>query len=141
MKRSREPDEDLVQDDSDDGAESTEPQQNVSSDSQRAAKIVGLDSAIDDSEAAAIVMRCSLPPHKEPLAFRTYPEYEAHYHSFHLNRCIECRKNFPSNHLLGVHIEECHDPLVRVKREQGERTVRIDPGFHLWLASTDISPI
>ncbi|CEJ89265.1 hypothetical protein VHEMI05118 [[Torrubiella] hemipterigena] len=67
-------------------------------------------------------MRCSLPPHKEPLAFRTYPEYEAHYHSFHLNRCIECRKNFPSNHLLGVHIEECHDPLVRVKREQGERT-------------------
>lgn len=122
MKRSREHDEVLVSDDSDDAADSIEPQPYVSVDSQRAAKIVGLD----DSDANVTVMRCSLPPHKEPLAFRTYPEYEAHYHSFHFNRCLECRKNFPSNHLLGVHIEECHDPLIRVKREQGERTVSPD---------------
>ncbi|PTB43303.1 uncharacterized protein TrAFT101_001861 [Trichoderma asperellum] len=67
-------------------------------------------------------MRCSLPPHKEPVGFRFYDEYETHYHQFHTNRCIECRKNFPTDHLLNVHIEECHDPLARVAREKGEHT-------------------
>ncbi|KAG5951274.1 hypothetical protein E4U53_003457 [Claviceps sorghi] len=67
-------------------------------------------------------MKCSLPPHREPLAFRSYQEYESHYSTFHTNRCLECRKNFPSEHLLSVHIEESHDPLVRVKRDKGEHT-------------------
>ncbi|QYT01150.1 C2H2-type domain-containing protein [Trichoderma simmonsii] len=67
-------------------------------------------------------MRCSLPPHKEPLGFRLYSDYETHYHNFHTNRCIECRKNFPTDHLLSIHIEECHDPLARVAREKGEHT-------------------
>ncbi|KAJ4262199.1 hypothetical protein NW757_000464 [Fusarium falciforme] len=67
-------------------------------------------------------MRCNLPPHREPLAFKTYDEYEVHYNKSHTNRCLECRKNFPSEHLLNVHIEECHDPLVTVKREKGEHT-------------------
>ncbi|KAL9489408.1 hypothetical protein ACSS6W_001685 [Trichoderma asperelloides] len=84
-------------------------------------KIAGLDSAIEDEEAE-FVMRCSLPPHKEPVGFRFYDEYETHYHNFHTNRCIECRKNFPTDHLLNVHIEECHDPLARVAREKGEHT-------------------
>ncbi|KAL7937692.1 hypothetical protein V8C35DRAFT_293260 [Trichoderma chlorosporum] len=67
-------------------------------------------------------MRCSLPPHREPLGFRLYSDYETHYHNFHTNRCIECRKNFPTDHLLGIHIEECHDPLAKVAREKGEHT-------------------
>lgn len=72
-------------------------------------------------------MRCNLPPHREPLAFKTYDEYEVHYNKSHTNRCLECRKNFPSEHLLNVHIEECHDPLVTVKREKGEHTVSSSP--------------
>jgi len=67
-------------------------------------------------------MRCSLPPHKEGLPFRSYEEFEAHYNKSHVNRCVECRKNFPSEHLLGVHIEECHDALAAVQRERGEHT-------------------
>ncbi|KAF4975281.1 hypothetical protein FZEAL_7912 [Fusarium zealandicum] len=84
-------------------------------------KVTQLDSAIDD-EQETFAMRCSLPPHREPLAFKTYDDYEVHYNKSHTNRCLECRKNFPSEHLLNVHIEEYHDPLVFVKREKGEHT-------------------
>lgn len=63
-----------------------------------------------------------MPPHKEPLCFKTYGEYEAHYNKAHTNRCVECRRNFPSEHLLGVHIEDCHDAIVAVLREKGEHT-------------------
>ena len=95
-----------------------------------ATKIVELDSAILASPSAPqqgqqrqSTMKCSLPPHREGLAFTSYAEYESHYRKAHTNRCVECRKNFPSEHLLNVHIEECHDSFVAVKRERGEHTV------------------
>jgi hypothetical protein len=92
---------------------------------QPVAKLTHLDSAIvdDDEQPDAVTMRCNLPPHKEALIFRSYDEYEVHYNKAHTNRCLECRKNFPTEHLLTVHIEEFHDPLVSVKREKGEHTV------------------
>ncbi|OIW33424.1 hypothetical protein CONLIGDRAFT_177596 [Coniochaeta ligniaria NRRL 30616] len=67
-------------------------------------------------------MRCSLPPHKEVLVFKTYDEFESHYSKDHSHRCHECRKNFPSGHLLSLHHEESHDPLLALKREKGEHT-------------------
>ncbi|KAJ2899100.1 hypothetical protein MKZ38_003406 [Zalerion maritima] len=92
-----------------------------------AVKIVQLDpeSSRAQEQLSAVppsVMKCSLPPHKEGLSFPSYEEYEAHYHKAHTNRCLECRKNFPSEHLLVVHIEECHDSLAAVRRERGEHT-------------------
>ncbi|KAL2137375.1 hypothetical protein VTI74DRAFT_3315 [Chaetomium olivicolor] len=89
--------------------------------SQPVAKITELDLS-DRENDTGIKMRCSLPPHKEPLTFSSYGEYETHYRDQHTNRCLECRKNFPSAHLLGLHIEETHDSFVQVKREKGERT-------------------
>ncbi|KAJ4311235.1 hypothetical protein N0V84_010560 [Fusarium piperis] len=112
MKRSRELQEEL---DSDPETAGTQPT------IRPVFKVTQLDSAIDD-ELDSFAMRCNLPPHREPLAFKTYDEYEVHYNKSHTNRCLECRKNFPSEHLLNVHIEECHDPLVTVKREKGEHT-------------------
>lgn len=122
MKRSREPDEDL---DSDSHADNRHVHL------RSAAKYTELDSEVaatsdnDDGHdaRAATAMKCSLPPHRDPVTFRTYAEYEAHYNKFHTNRCLECRKNFPSEHLLGIHIEECHDPLIVVRRDKGEHTV------------------
>lgn len=67
------------------------------------------------------VMRCALPPHK-PMSFSTYAEYDSHYQQSHTNRCTECKKNFPSGHLLDLHIVENHDPIVASKREEGEKT-------------------
>ncbi|KAM7207384.1 hypothetical protein V8F20_002264 [Naviculisporaceae sp. PSN 640] len=72
----------------------------------------------DDGHA----MKCSLPGHKFPIRFATYEEYEAHYTKNHTNRCRECGKNFPSEHLLSLHIEEVHDSFAAVKRERGEHT-------------------
>lgn len=68
-------------------------------------------------------MKCSLPPHREPLSFPSLESYEVHYNKTHLNRCLECRKNFPTEHFLNLHIEENHDALVSVRRERGEKTV------------------
>lgn len=119
MKRSREPEEHLELDPPD--ADSPHLAE-ADVDLRPVSKIAGLDSAVEDEEAG-FVMRCSLPPHREPIGFRFYDDYETHYHNFHTNRCIECRKNFPTDHLLNVHIEECHDPLARVAREKGEHTV------------------
>ena len=122
MKRSRESDQDSESDSS-----PPDSQKETYSDSipRHTYKITELDAAIfDDSEGeeSGVAMRCFLPPHKEPLTFNSYDEYDAHYQSFHTNRCLECRKNFPSEHLLGVHIEEWHDPLVVIKRDRGEHT-------------------
>ncbi len=87
------------------------------------AKVIELEASAEDDQGAA--MKCFLPPHREPQSFRTYAEYETHYHSTHTNRCVECGKNFPSAHLLDVHIEECHDSFAAVKRERGEQTVSL----------------
>lgn len=86
---------------------------------QPALKIVELDS---ENSTDTMAMTCCLPPH-EPLVFSTYGEYESHYYSTHTNRCHECGKNFPSDHMLNLHIEETHDSFVAVKRERGEKTV------------------
>ncbi|KAI9166880.1 Zinc finger protein [Paramyrothecium foliicola] len=121
MKRSREPEVDLDTDSSG-GLADSNGAIHADVDLRPVAKIAELDTAVADEEAGPPIMKCTLPPHKDPLLFKSYPEYEAHYSSFHTNRCLECRKNFPSDHLLGLHIEEWHDPLVVVRRDRGEHT-------------------
>ena len=93
---------------------------------QPAAKITELDPDAATAESK-FDMRCSLPPHGEPVKFASYDEFEAHYHKMHTNRCLECRKNLPSAHLLSLHIEEMHDAFAVVKRERGDRTVSFQP--------------
>lgn len=85
-------------------------------------KIIQLDP--NSGEATqAIEMRCSLPGHRQTLTFSTFEDYDVHYAKVHVNRCLECRKNFPTEHFLNLHIEENHDALVSVRRERGEKTV------------------
>ncbi|KAJ5182744.1 hypothetical protein N7492_000360 [Penicillium capsulatum] len=68
------------------------------------------------------VMHCSLPPHHQTLSFASYGDYEVHYRQDHVNRCLQCSKNFPTNHYLNLHIEENHDPLIVARRERGDKT-------------------
>ena len=84
-------------------------------------KFVHLDSGSGEAQPAP-AMICSLPPHRQTLSFATYEEYEVHYLKTHTNRCTECRKNFPTEHFLNLHIEENHDSLVSVRKERGEKT-------------------
>ncbi|KAK5663954.1 hypothetical protein OQA88_166 [Cercophora sp. LCS_1] len=105
MKRSREPEEDIPDATSPAAVNSPSPRSDDTNLSP-AAKITELDpSSTSDTN---INMRCSLPPHKEPLLFTTYSDYESHYQKAHTNRC--------------VHIEESHDSFVMVKRERGDKT-------------------
>lgn len=77
------------------------------------------------------VMKCSLPPHQETLEFSTFEEFEIHYAKSHANRCSECRRNFPTDHFLGLHIAENHDPLSEARRAKGEKTVIIRTPFKI----------
>ncbi|KAK0123575.1 hypothetical protein ONS96_010554 [Cadophora gregata f. sp. sojae] len=67
-------------------------------------------------------MRCSLPPHRGTLTFASFEEYDVHYAKTHTNRCLECRKNFPTEHFLNLHIEENHDSMISVLKGRGEKT-------------------
>lgn len=86
-------------------------------------KVLQLDPDSTGEPRPANEMRCSLPPHRETLSFSSFEAYEVHYSQTHMNRCLECRKNFPTEHFLNLHIEENHDALVSVRRERGEQTV------------------
>lgn len=77
---------------------------------------------LDMPDERPVTMQCSLPPHKT-LTFKSYADYETHYNKSHTNRCTACRKNFPSEHFLNLHQSECHDPIMSLKREQGEKTL------------------
>jgi len=92
-------------------------------------KIIHLDSESGEAQPAP-EMLCSLPPHRQTLSFGTYEEYEVHYLKTHTNRCTECRKNFPTEHFLNLHIEENHDSLVSVRKERGEKIVSLELMAH-----------
>ncbi|RMZ81390.1 hypothetical protein DV738_g2222, partial [Chaetothyriales sp. CBS 135597] len=66
-------------------------------------------------------MQCSLPPHAT-LSFCSIEAFEAHYAKEHSNRCARCQKNFPSAHLLGLHLDEHHNPLREELEAKGEKT-------------------
>lgn len=122
MKRSREPEEDSGPPSP--CTDNTRESGTHEDTSAPAAKIIELDLSSSPFErSAGVEMRCSLPPHRDVLVFKTYAEFESHYSKDHSHRCLECGKNFPSGHLLNLHHEESHDPLLALKREKGEHTV------------------
>lgn len=38
--------------------------------------------------------------------------YPSHVENYHNNRCSKCKQNFISNHILNLHIDECHNPFL-----------------------------
>ena len=99
---------------------------------------------LDDMEEASKptqVISCSLSPHREPIPFSSYEEFEVHYAQAHVNRCSECRRNFPTEHFLQLHIGENHDPLNDVRKAKGEKIVRslLIPLLHWTAADSTVS--
>ena len=97
----------------------------VADPSSLSSKFINLDSESGEAQQA-FEMICSLPPHRQTLAFATYGDFEVHYLKTHTNRCTECRNNFPTEHFLNLHIEENHDSMISVLKERGEKTVSLD---------------
>uniref|UniRef100_A0A673MJN5 Zinc finger protein 511 n=1 Tax=Sinocyclocheilus rhinocerous TaxID=307959 RepID=A0A673MJN5_9TELE len=50
--------------------------------------------------------------------FDTLEGYEHHYNSLHRNVCSNCKRSFPSNRLLEMHILEWHDSLFQIMAEK-----------------------
>lgn len=83
-------------------------------------KIANIDANGAGIETTVTTFQCSLPGHVQGLSFTKYSDYEKHYNQAHTNRCIECRKNFPSSHIVNLHIQEHHDALTEIRREKGD---------------------
>jgi len=70
---------------------------------------------------------CSLPPtcsgHKA-TQLSSAQDAEDHYAKFHTFVCEDnrCRRIFPDAKFLELHFAECHDPIVALKKERGEKT-------------------
>lgn len=58
------------------------------------------------------------------IKFSSQDEYEAHILGYHYHLCNECKRRFPSDAYLQVHIEENHDPFFQIKKEQGQKVYR-----------------
>ena len=44
--------------------------------------------------------------------------YESHYNSVHKNVCSICRRFYPTNHLLDIHLLEWHDSMFELLAEK-----------------------
>ncbi|KAI4203944.1 MAG: hypothetical protein LQ348_001357 [Seirophora lacunosa] len=104
-------------------AEPSSPSAIAAVDASRTTKYLQIPHEVAEDRSRA-VMRCSLAPHSETLSFGTFEEFEVHYAQVHTNRCSECHKNFPTQHFLGLHISEKHDPLVEARKAREEKTYR-----------------
>jgi hypothetical protein len=51
--------------------------------------------------------------------------YEHHFDTNHRHICQTCKKAFPGEKWLVLHIREIHDVLVRIQRERGEKIVSL----------------
>ncbi|XP_071806400.1 zinc finger protein 511-like [Asterias amurensis] len=50
--------------------------------------------------------------------FTTVASFEIHYNGSHRNICRYCRRSYPSNHLLDIHISESHDSLFEIMAQK-----------------------
>ncbi|KAG8881961.1 hypothetical protein FRB98_004039 [Tulasnella sp. 332] len=83
---------------------------------------------------------CTLPPTcnlpNPPSLLASSKEFEQHYATYHTHICIApevkrnpgssreapCGKVFPDARFLNLHFSECHDPLMAVRMDRGEKT-------------------
>lgn len=86
----------------------------------------------DDDDTAGVsnseitdYITCNLPPQcvNNPTILYSQQEFENHYNNCHHSICSACRRVFPSEWILNVHITENHDPFTQVLKERGEKTV------------------
>ncbi|KAK6203412.1 uncharacterized protein RJT21DRAFT_82439 [Scheffersomyces amazonensis] len=68
---------------------------------------------------------CNIPPcHLNPILFKDYLAYESHITTNHTFICQQCHRRFPSNSILTLHIDENHNPFLKIKQERGDKVFR-----------------
>ncbi|KAI0290557.1 hypothetical protein BC826DRAFT_912963 [Russula brevipes] len=87
--------------------------------------------ALRVSQPVRSPLLCSLPPTchppNRPTSLSDSRALEAHYATHHAHVCSSqgCGCVFPDARLLELHITECHDTLAVLRRERGEKIVRV----------------
>ncbi|KAK6458269.1 uncharacterized protein RJT20DRAFT_126246 [Scheffersomyces xylosifermentans] len=80
----------------------------------------GKDKTKDVVNGVNSVVICDTPPcNRNPKHFSNYSEYELHFISSHNYICNECRKRFPSELFLELHIDENHNPFTKIEQDKG----------------------
>ncbi|KAF9169477.1 hypothetical protein BGX21_001326 [Mortierella sp. AD011] len=82
---------------------------------------------IEDSETHARLTQpqtCHYDQCHGERTFSSAAAYEHHYETNHRHICLNCKKSFPGEKWLELHLHEIHDTLVKIKRERGEKTYR-----------------
>lgn len=75
---------------------------------------------VTSTESGSIV--CSIPPcSKHPKQFSTTKDFEAHYYRYHGFVCSECKRTFPTEHILNLHVTENHDSFAQAKKARGDK--------------------
>ncbi|KAA1066100.1 hypothetical protein PGT21_021372 [Puccinia graminis f. sp. tritici] len=83
-----------------------------------------------DLSAPTISYTCNLPPtcnppnHKPPR-FDNPSELESHHRTHHAFTCssADCNRIFPSQHFLDLHLNEVHNPILQVQRENHQTKI------------------
>ncbi|XP_050416243.1 zinc finger protein 511 [Patella vulgata] len=76
-------------------------------------KIIPIDNANSDDYIEKIpIFPCSITGCGE--VFDNISRYESHYNTLHRNICTVCRRVFPSNYLLEIHLQEWHDAMFEI---------------------------
>lgn len=67
---------------------------------------------------------CSIQP-CENTPFLNYSSYESHVLTNHTHNCLQCKKRFPNENLLEIHIEENHNPFFDIKKDKGRKYIDV----------------
>lgn len=80
------------------------------------------DDTVSKDSTPVATIKCTIPPcHVNLVQFDSYLAYEAHVITFHNHVCQQCRRRFPSNQFLEIHIDENHNPFWQLARDKGEK--------------------
>ncbi|KAF9138635.1 hypothetical protein BG015_002314 [Linnemannia schmuckeri] len=78
----------------------------------------------EDNTHRTVAQACHYGSCHGEKTFSSAAMYEHHFDTNHRHICQTCKKAFPGEKWLVLHIREVHDVLVRIQRERGERTKR-----------------
>jgi len=117
--------------DSKDGQKNLNVQSVLSSDTSRPcfakySRTSPTEQSSDSANAPPTSYTCSLPPlcSAKPMFFPTSTALDSHYQKHHAHICSvnSCKKVFPDELFLDLHLREFHDPIVALQRESGKKT-------------------
>lgn len=64
------------------------------------------------------------PCNRNSIILDNHDSYEMHILTYHSHVCLKCKKRFPSKNILELHIDENHNPFLKIQKENGEKVFK-----------------